>query len=294
MRPSATRGASRCGSTSAAAHTHAARTTSASTHRAAAAMASASSGASLAGPAAPRRTAATCSWVPRRERGAQAAAASLQIPKCGKKNNKLIKMSCRPACNPCFLPCCPSPPQCVPSALLGPTGPTGPTGPSGPNGPAVAFTVNSQSPPLVFPVNLNPNINAIPLNFVQPGGVGSDAWDLISGQFTAPQSGLYLISPAVEFRNLDGAAAQQAIVQLKLFNSSGIAIISQKQSYVGNYSVAPFNGCSTIAWSQVIYLEAGDVIGLLGGSVVSLGVGLQIQYGTYPAFETGLSIQSLF
>ena len=200
-------------------------------------------------------------------------------------------MSCRPACSPCTSPCCPSPPQCVPCALLGPTGPTGPTGPSGP---AVAFTVNSQSPPLVFPVNANPNIDPIPLNFVQPGGVGSDAWDLINAQFIAPQSGLYLISPAVLFRNLDGAAAQQSIVQLELFSSSGNMIISQKESYVGNFSVAPFNACSTIAWSQVIYLEAGDAIRLLGGAVISIGAGLQIQYGTYPAFQTGLSVLSLF
>lgn len=206
-------------------------------------------------------------------------------------------MSCRPACSPCTSPCCPSPPQCVPCALLGPTGPTGPTGPvgpTGPSGPAVAFTVNSQSSPLLFPLNANPDIVPIPLNFVQPGGVGSDAWDLINAQFIAPQSGLYLISPAVQFRDLDGVFGSQCVVQLEQVGSSGTMIISEKESLVEPFGIAPFNGCALIAWSQVIYLEAGDAIRLLGGTIVSVSLGVQIQFGTYPAFQTGLSVLSLF
>jgi hypothetical protein len=129
---------------------------------------------------------------------------------------------------------------------------------------------------------------------VQPGGVGSDAWDLINAQFIAPQSGLYLISPAVQFRDLDGVFSSQGVVQLQLFSSSGTMIISQKQSLVSPFGAAPFNGCSLITWSQVIYLEAGNAIRLLAGTIVSLSLGVQIQYGTYPAFETGLTVLSLF
>jgi hypothetical protein len=130
---------------------------------------------------------------------------------------------------------------------------------------------------------------------VQPGGVGSDAWDKINAQFTAPQSGLYLFSPFIQFRNLDGTSAEQAIVQLQRFNSMGTMIISQKEGIAPNYSVAPYNGCTLIAWSEVIYLKAGDVIRLLAGAVITTGpAGMQIQFGTYPAFETGLSVLSLF
>ena len=188
---------------------------------------------------------------------------------------------------PCSFPSPCDPPQCSP--CVGPTGPTGPS-PLG----QVAFTVNSLSLPITFPANPNPNIGLVPLNYVQPGGIGAEAWNKTTGVFTAPRSGQYLISPALVFRNLDGASGQQAIVQLFLSNANGQRILAQKQNLVSPYGAAPFNGCESVAWSQVVYLSAGDSIQLLAGAVLSAGLGFQLIFGTYPVLETGLSITSLF
>jgi hypothetical protein len=134
----------------------------------------------------------------------------------------------------------------------------------------------------------------VPLNYVQPGGIGAEAWNTTTGQFTAPQSGHYLISPALVFRNLDGASGQQAIVQLFLSNAAGQRTLAQKQNLISPYGAAPYNGCESVAWSQVVYLSEGDSIQLLAGAVLSAGAGFQLIFGTYPALETGLSIASLF
>jgi hypothetical protein len=186
---------------------------------------------------------------------------------------------------PCAVPtpCCPPPPEPCELSLCAPTGPSGPTG----QGSTRAFSAGYFAA-ATKAIAQAPNATQVVFNQAL-AGTSPAFYSTVSGYMTAPASGLYFVSPAVDVVFILSGSASRDIVTVSLLRN-GVAV---RSAFVAAPDAPPAAAIprATAGFATVVSLLAGDVLSVQASSAAAVSV---LGAALAPTFFASLSAIALF
>ena len=185
---------------------------------------------------------------------------------------------------PCAVPtpCCPPPPEPCGLSLCAPTGPSGPTG----QGSTRAFSAGYFAA-ATKAIAQAPDATQVVFNQAL-AGTSPAFYNTVSGYMTAPASGLYFVSPAVDVLFIAGGGPSKDVVTVSLLRN-GVAIRSAFVAAPNAPSAAIPR--ATAGFATVVSLLADDVLSVQASSAAAASV---LGTALAPNFFASLSAVALF